>query len=221
MDVDNAIRGRDDRLRSSPVIGTIKSESPGIPNAPSREFSDGPSGASNVDIDDDWPESEELILSPDPNAIDYDATESESQGSPRSEHSQDEAINHIDDQPQADEMSSRSQDNVGLTKPSDNAELRHIITTIDKRHCLKFRWYVARHLRSNFDSAHILTRQHYYMRIIKGHHFVESNNGDTKGVVLQRLRKTPLNRLDYEITRAHLDVCWMRLSLLPRHSSFS
>ncbi|KAI1759767.1 hypothetical protein GGR53DRAFT_526838 [Hypoxylon sp. FL1150] len=117
--------------------------------------------------------------------------------------------NHDDDrrQPLAVPTHPRGEDE-DLTQPDDNAELKKIIRNIDRRHCLKYRWYVARHLRRDHDSAMILSRQSYYKRIIKGHEFAKSPGGldGARGWVLQRLRTNAFTRLDYEATRAHLEV---------------
>ncbi|XXG99481.1 glucose-6-phosphate isomerase [Hypoxylon texense] len=104
-----------------------------------------------------------------------------------------------------------------LTLPSDNPELKHIINAIDKRHCRKYRWYVARHLRRTHDPALILSRQLYYTRIIKGHEFRKADadagegrdgdgSGGYKAWTLVRLRRRPFPRIDYEATRAHLEI---------------
>ncbi|KAI0161916.1 hypothetical protein GGR52DRAFT_144876 [Hypoxylon sp. FL1284] len=106
------------------------------------------------------------------------------------------------------EMPLQPRGNEDLLLPSDKAELRHIINALDKRHSHKFRWYVTRHLRRNHDQAQILSRQLYYKRLIKGHVFQRSNGrgGGQTGWVLKSLRSVPFSRLDYEATRAHLEV---------------
>lgn len=103
--------------------------------------------------------------------------------------------------------------NEDLTKPSDTEELKNIIHSMDKRHCLKYRWYVVRHLRRNYDPALILSRQYYYKRIVKGHEFSKTAGG----WALQRLRSIPFNRIDYDATRAHLEVSGIKTQEI--HSS--
>lgn len=231
MAADKVYRSPDGRLRSRSVVQTTKSESPEMSDAqyeqlrkqlglsdrivPRRATSnDDRSGQETIAYDVEH-DTEEGGPDSGPDESPYDTDENDSQGgsqvSKRGTAEYNEAIsNHADSRRQsfatAPHPRGSSDD---LTLPSDNVELKHIINAIDKRHCLKYRWYVARHLRRSHDPALILSRQLYYKRVIKGHDFVKSHTG-AKGWTLARLRPNPIGRIDFEATRAHLDVSGIR-----------
>ncbi len=90
-----------------------------------------------------------------------------------------------------------------LIIPSDGPQLRDIINMIeeDSMMCYKMRWYVARHVRQEFQEDVSLSRQRYKRRIDEGHQFRMTPKGRDK---LIALRKKPFNRLDFEVMRAQV-----------------
>ncbi|CAJ2508798.1 Uu.00g138240.m01.CDS01 [Anthostomella pinea] len=86
--------------------------------------------------------------------------------------------------------------NQRLVMPLDGPRLRLIIHRVegDRDLCFKMRWFVARHARKHFDSALPGSQQAFQRRVRQGHKFDQE--------VAIKLRPTPFNRLDFEVTRA-------------------
>ncbi|RYP56248.1 hypothetical protein DL771_012035 [Monosporascus sp. 5C6A] len=87
-----------------------------------------------------------------------------------------------------------------LTLPLDGPQLREVMHRIerDKSICFKMRWYVARHVRQQFQESLPLSNQYYRRRVYRNHNFTR---GPTRAEQLISLRTKPFNRLDFEATR--------------------
>ncbi|KAK7753740.1 hypothetical protein SLS62_004364 [Diatrype stigma] len=88
----------------------------------------------------------------------------------------------------------------GLTAASDDPKVRDVIQTLegDPTLCHKMRWYVARHVRREYQAGLSPSRQTYRRRI--GEHR-RTSAGRTWAVGLP---DRPFNRLDFEATRAQV-----------------
>ncbi|KAH9893855.1 hypothetical protein F4778DRAFT_298425 [Xylariomycetidae sp. FL2044] len=93
--------------------------------------------------------------------------------------------------------------NHSLTMPLDGPKLQAIIRTIeaDKTMCYKMRWYVARHVRKTFREQKVFSQQLYQRRTRDGHEWLPQPEHPCDKLI--SLRSKPLNRLDFEATRAH------------------
>ncbi|RYP32013.1 hypothetical protein DL767_005458 [Monosporascus sp. MG133] len=87
-----------------------------------------------------------------------------------------------------------------LTLPLDGPQLQEVMHRIerDKSICFKMRWYVARHVRQQFQESLPLSNQYYRRRVYRNHNFTR---GPTRAEQLISLRTKPFNRLDFEATR--------------------
>ncbi|RYP61674.1 hypothetical protein DL769_007603 [Monosporascus sp. CRB-8-3] len=87
-----------------------------------------------------------------------------------------------------------------LTLPLDGPQLREVMHRIerDRSICFKMRWYVARHVRQQFQESLPLSNQYYRRRVYRNHNFTR---GPTRAEQLISLRTKPFNRLDFEATR--------------------
>ncbi|RYP08977.1 hypothetical protein DL765_008620 [Monosporascus sp. GIB2] len=87
-----------------------------------------------------------------------------------------------------------------LTLPLDGPQLREVMHRIerDRSICFKMRWYVARHVRQQFQESLPLSNQYYRRRVYRNHNFTR---GPTRAEQLISLRAKPFNRLDFEATR--------------------
>ncbi len=87
-----------------------------------------------------------------------------------------------------------------LAMPMDGPQLREIIHRIerDRSLCFKMRWYVARHIRQQYQADLKPSTQHYRRRVYRNHNFTKLPN---KSEQLVSLRDKPFNRLDFEAAR--------------------
>ncbi|KAI0006261.1 hypothetical protein F4779DRAFT_30176 [Xylariaceae sp. FL0662B] len=88
-----------------------------------------------------------------------------------------------------------------LALPLDGEILVKSIESIDSRHCFKYKWYIARHLRQTLSTGIRASQQSIYYHVVKGHDFTKKKNG---GWTLNQLSATPFKRLHFEATRAYL-----------------
>jgi hypothetical protein len=92
-----------------------------------------------------------------------------------------------------------------LVMPGDGQRLQSIINTIeaDDTMCFKMRWYVARHVRDNFDATKTVAHQKF-SKVVRPHHTWE-NRVLPGGQPYQRLvnfNPKPFSRLNFEAERA-------------------
>ncbi|KAK7751383.1 hypothetical protein SLS62_006639 [Diatrype stigma] len=87
-----------------------------------------------------------------------------------------------------------------LTMPLDGPQLREIIHRVeqDRLLCFKMRWYVARHVRRQYQTDLTPSTQLYRRRVLVKHNFVRKHD---RAKQLVSLRENPFNRLDFEATR--------------------
>ena len=87
-----------------------------------------------------------------------------------------------------------------LTMSLDGPHLREIIHRIeqDRLLCFKMRWYVARHVRRQYQTDLTPSTQLYRRRVNRNHNFTRQPN---RAEQLISLRDKPFNRLDFEATR--------------------